>query len=213
MEDKNILLTSLYSSPSEDISTQLNEYEKAAQKASQQIICGDFNAHSTIWGYNMENIRGQKLTEFIAQYQLHILNPTGSPPTFIRNGSRGWPDLTLSDATTFNKIQEWKSTDYDIGSDHLTIHFQIQHRIQVPISQRYKTKFGNFKKFTEQLKTKLSKFNLDNIRTTEALEQHTNLLIQIIQSCCDSTFKRKKTISSKNQHHGGTRTSKPKNLK
>ncbi|GIY00347.1 hypothetical protein CEXT_145271 [Caerostris extrusa] len=33
IEDKNILITSLYSSPSEDISTQLNEYEKAAQKS------------------------------------------------------------------------------------------------------------------------------------------------------------------------------------
>ncbi|GIX89954.1 hypothetical protein CEXT_272071 [Caerostris extrusa] len=32
IEDNNMLLTSLYSSPSEEISTQLNDYEKAAQK-------------------------------------------------------------------------------------------------------------------------------------------------------------------------------------
>ncbi|GIX84562.1 hypothetical protein CEXT_620921 [Caerostris extrusa] len=142
----------------------------------------------------MENIRGQKLTEFIAQHQLHLLNPTGSPPTFIRNGARGWPDLTLSYATTYNKIQQWKSTDYDIGSDDLTIHFQIQHRIQVPISQRYKTKFGNFKKFKEQLQTNLRNFKLDNIRTKEDLELQTSLLVQIIQSCCNSTFERKKEL-------------------
>ncbi|GIX87617.1 uncharacterized protein CEXT_760061 [Caerostris extrusa] len=46
LADKDILVTSLYSTPSEDISTQLNEYEKAVHKESQQIICGDFNAQS-----------------------------------------------------------------------------------------------------------------------------------------------------------------------
>ncbi|GIY00349.1 hypothetical protein CEXT_145281 [Caerostris extrusa] len=146
----------------------------------------------------MENIRGQKITEFIAQYQLHILNPTGSPPTFIRNGARGWPDLTLSDATTFNKIQEWKSTNYDIGVVTISLFistFNIEFKSEY--HKDTKTKFGNFKKFKEQLQTKLSKFNLDNIRTIEALEQHTSLRVQIIQRCCDSTFKRKNYFQQK----------------
>ncbi|GIY00355.1 hypothetical protein CEXT_145331 [Caerostris extrusa] len=90
---EDVALTSTYSSPSEDLDSTLQDYSSTIPMNTHQIICGDFNAHSTTWGYNSEDQRGKLLMDFISFRQLFLVNPQDSQPTFIRSGAVGWPDL------------------------------------------------------------------------------------------------------------------------
>ena len=55
----------------------------------------DANAHSTLWGCDTNNSRGDTLEEVIFQSNLVVLN-SGCDPTFVNHLTAGTrPDLTL----------------------------------------------------------------------------------------------------------------------
>ncbi|GBM71097.1 Putative protein in type-1 retrotransposable element R1DM [Araneus ventricosus] len=62
---------------------------------SFSLLVGDFNCKSRSWGYDSDNFRGRKMTEFIAASNLHICNITEYGSTFQSTTNVGFPDLTL----------------------------------------------------------------------------------------------------------------------
>lgn len=62
------------------------------------IFAGDFNAASGVWGSARQDRRGTILLEFMAQYDLLVLND-GTSPTFDNGRHTSFVDLTLVSST------------------------------------------------------------------------------------------------------------------
>lgn len=80
------------------------------------IICGDFNAHSVLWGSEHSDARGRLLEKFIEDRNLVILND-GSPTFFRGHRYSSCLDITICSATVPRNIQ-WVET---LGSDHMPV--------------------------------------------------------------------------------------------
>ncbi|GBM54901.1 hypothetical protein AVEN_77812-1 [Araneus ventricosus] len=123
---KNILLLSIYSPPSEDISITLQQIEDCLNiQHDGVILAGDFNAKSPIWGGTQEDERGKDLADFAFSRGLAILNEETSPPTFKGSRGRSWIDITLCDAPFIENIFKWKVDMEVTSSDHNSISFSL----------------------------------------------------------------------------------------
>lgn len=93
----------------------------------KSICCGDFNAHSTLWGgHNGEN--GLMIEDLMDLKGLVCLNDGSGTRFDSRNGTESAIDLTLV-SETIAGIYSWKvDKESTIGSDHYPI---ITGRIQV----------------------------------------------------------------------------------
>ncbi|KAL1483651.1 hypothetical protein MTO96_033047 [Rhipicephalus appendiculatus] len=83
------------------------------------LLCGDMNAHHTMWGSGTCSSRGRDLADVIHQLGLQVLN-TGSF-TFVRRTGR--PSCTAIDISLASEGAPYKwTTEADTwGSDHLPI--------------------------------------------------------------------------------------------
>ncbi|KAL4083899.1 hypothetical protein QTP88_029215 [Uroleucon formosanum] len=93
----NLRVYSCYYSPN----CTLQEYQKfidalhesVREAAGGVIVCGDFNAHSQVWGSRATDKRGEALLEMAESRNLVVIND-GMVPTFPRGSS--FLDLTLA---------------------------------------------------------------------------------------------------------------------
>ena len=82
-------------------------------------MCGDFNAHNTLWGGMQCDKRGKVIEDIIEKNNLCVLND-GSQ-TFIRGCSYSSVlDLTICSHDTFSDMV-WHIDVETHGSDHLPI--------------------------------------------------------------------------------------------
>ena len=86
------------------------------------LTVGDFNSHSTSWGYEESNRRGDEVEDWQIENNLLLLNDPEDPPTFF---SRRWiststPDLAFASDDIF-KITSRKVQNQLAGSDHKPI--------------------------------------------------------------------------------------------
>ncbi|GBO39795.1 hypothetical protein AVEN_3099-1, partial [Araneus ventricosus] len=84
-----------YLPPHDNIEDLIGELRDFNFYNSFNLLVSDFNCKSRSWGYDSDNFRGRKLTEFIAASNLHICNITEYGPTFQSTTNVGFPDLTL----------------------------------------------------------------------------------------------------------------------
>ena len=71
------------------------------------IVLGDLNSHSTCWGYEANNGRGDEIEDWQSETNMVLINDPDDPPTFY---SRRWmttstPDLAFASGNLANKIQ------------------------------------------------------------------------------------------------------------
>ncbi|KAG0412087.1 hypothetical protein HPB47_010784 [Ixodes persulcatus] len=90
------------------------------------IVCGDFNAKHTAWGYDVDLPRGTRLLADLTELKLSLLN-TPDTPTRIGQTSRQQdtcPDLSWA---SFPQRWKWQVTSDHLGSDHLpiTLHYHF----------------------------------------------------------------------------------------
>ena len=83
------------------------------------IVLGDLNSHSTCWGYEANNARGDEIEDWQSETDMELINDPDDPPTFY---SRRWmttstPDLAFASGNLANKIQRNVTTQPG-GSDH-----------------------------------------------------------------------------------------------
>ena len=80
------------------------------------IINADMNAHSTLWGCEDSDTRGEVLEDFIAQHRMDVVN-IGSDPTFIGRETATIIDVTLTRGVD-NAIFDWQVLPGAVASDH-----------------------------------------------------------------------------------------------
>ena len=83
------------------------------------IVLGDLNSHSTCWGYEANNARGDEIEDWQSETNMVLINDPDDPPTFY---SRRWmttstPYLAFAGGNLANKIQRNVTTQLG-GSDH-----------------------------------------------------------------------------------------------
>ncbi|VDO05268.1 unnamed protein product [Rodentolepis nana] len=81
------------------------------------VVLGDFNAHSTRWGYKDTNIAGKEIEDMLNSNPLELIYSNEDPATYLHyNGTRTTPDLLLA-PTDISEHTRRKIID-DPGSGH-----------------------------------------------------------------------------------------------
>ena len=106
--DKDIYVVSAYLDINEGIPQVLDELMLSCERKGKQVImCLDSNAHSTLWGCDQNNGRGDMLEDFISRHDL-VVNNRGSNPTFFNRRAESIIDITLSTAAISQEIEQWR---------------------------------------------------------------------------------------------------------
>jgi len=123
--------------------------------SQNSLIVGDFNSHSTSWGYNETDRRGDEVEDWAIENSLILLNDPEDSPTFF---SRRWLSTTTPDLA-FATEDLSQRTDREVrtqlaGSDHkpvlLTINLQYRPAYQKTFPR------WNYKKADWELFSQLS---------------------------------------------------------
>ena len=89
------------------------------------IIGADSNAHSVLWGSEINNTRGDEFEAFMANNDLSVLN-VGTTPTFYKSEQvNSIIDVTLVHYSLYDHIENWRVSVEDYKSDHRCISFQL----------------------------------------------------------------------------------------
>ncbi len=86
------------------------------------ILALDSNAWSTVWGSHSSNDRGIQIEEFLANYDLYVMNE-GNTATFENAISKTVIDVTITNRP--ETVINWEIEDELIYSDHRKICFDI----------------------------------------------------------------------------------------
>jgi hypothetical protein len=125
------------------------------RKKIPPLLCADSNAHSTLWGCESNNARGDILKEFISRYHLSICN-IGNMSTFKTSHAQSIIDVTLVHSYLYESIKNWVVLSEDFFSDHRAIHFVLD--MYQPHPKRVKNLKGivwdDFKASLKKLGTK-----------------------------------------------------------
>ncbi|CAL1263676.1 unnamed protein product [Larinioides sclopetarius] len=195
-KSKPLSIISSYSSPYNEIDTNLRETTNLITSLNEDFILGtDLNAHHRFWGYNDEVLRGEKVLNFITSHNAYILNTTNAPPTYQQGDSSGWPDLTITSNSHFAQNCSWEVLQESITySGHKFIQITLNADIHYLQFQRFKTKFGGHRKLINILKPKIEQLlqEIDNTQTKSALDKTTITLQKEINKASSKAYKTKK---------------------
>lgn len=119
LKNKNLTISSVYSSPKHKINTK--HWENIFNSLpSPHIIGGDVNSHHFAWGSATVDNEGTNLLDAINNKPLTILND-GSPTLLSRPGqNKSAVDITLSSPNIAMDL-EWTTVNNTYGSNHLPI--------------------------------------------------------------------------------------------
>ena len=88
----------------------------------QIIVCGDFNAKSTLWGSPKADSRGKSLENILQKTDVVVLN-TGSPTRYFKQGY-SHIDLSFSSPNIAN-LTNWEVLEKTCGSDHNLVQLDL----------------------------------------------------------------------------------------
>lgn len=89
------LIPAQYSAPCGNLQHYLNDWSDKYIDTSNIILSGDFNIHLRTMGHSRENHRSVVLLEFSSLTNLSIINNPQTLYTYVQDGIKGRPDLTL----------------------------------------------------------------------------------------------------------------------
>ena len=128
VEDVDITIYNLYCPTDKDLSLQLLN-----APAENCLVIGDFNSHSTCWGYEETDKRGEEVEDWQIENRLVLLNDPEDPPTFF---SRRWlststPDLSfatddISKKTTRGVLHQLGGSDHRPVKLAIKLHYKPQ---------------------------------------------------------------------------------------
>ena len=148
--------------------SMLDKVAEFAEKQGCRILIGaDSNAHSSLWGCEINNQRGDEMEEWFILNQFAVAN-VGDTPTFVTSRAQSIIDITLVSNTLLPMISEWRvHTKYNF-SDHRRISFKIDFENSVVQWRRNYNK-ANWQKFQLFLK-KAKSMHLPRVWTNCKLE-------------------------------------------
>lgn len=112
----NLVVMSIYITPSasEIVVKNYIKTELESLKNEKVLICGDFNAHDSLWGGNHTNKFGHVVLEIIRDFRLTLLND-GNNTYINKRGENSAIDLTLTTKNIQNRITNWKVQDDSVN--------------------------------------------------------------------------------------------------
>lgn len=113
-------VVNVYNPPNDDIEIILDQLEEIVTTYDPlpTVILGDFNAKHQAWGGKHSDDNGDKVTQFLINHSLHILNDKDQGPTFESRRGSSFIDLTLVNHSFFREVMEWKILENHSESDH-----------------------------------------------------------------------------------------------
>jgi len=106
------------------------------------IIAGDFNAKHRAWGSRMNDDKGESLNEFAYSLGLTVCNQ-GNKPTWQRENSESYIDVTMVSANLVAKVINWHVLDEYSHSDHNYIEYSIEDIVLRPRKGLTRRNFRN----------------------------------------------------------------------
>lgn len=193
--DQVFKISSFYAPPRDRDDTCLHELDVILGRDQHpHLICGDFNAHSQLWGYSDEDRRGRKLLETITRYDLSVLNRVGQGPTFMSGPKRGWPDLTMINDISLVPRISWEIPETETLSDHKYVVVGPGSFIPAATSRRFKTKFGSLSNFVTAAKPHIIKLlqSMETISNAEDFHQEIDTLTSSLIESGKATLRTRK---------------------
>ncbi|GBL83728.1 Retrovirus-related Pol polyprotein from type-1 retrotransposable element R1 [Araneus ventricosus] len=181
-----------YFPPHDDIDLLLEEFKDFKFTNSFNLLVGDFNCRSCSWGYDSDNYRGRRLSEFIASNCLQVCNIADYGPTFINSNISGFPDLTLINTSISNFLKNWGVLDMESHSDHKYIYFQLNTDNVPEADFFFKSKYG-LGRFTNYIKKHLPRLKLKLINSDNKVYLNALIkdLVEVIQKAAFKSLKKK----------------------
>lgn len=114
---KSITVTNLYHPPGKPLNS---EKLQRIFETKNNIIVGDFNSHSSLWGSSTTDANSRLIEELLEEYHMTTLN-TGEG-TFIKPCSEGYSPLDLTIVPMDLAVRaRWEVLQDSLGSDHLAV--------------------------------------------------------------------------------------------
>ena len=114
---RKITVTNIYHPPGKTINAEIFHTIFAIK---DNIIVGDLNSHSSLWGSATTNANGRLIETLLEDHQLTTMN-TGEG-TFIKPCSEGYSPLDLTIVPMDLAVKaRWEVLQESLGSDHLPV--------------------------------------------------------------------------------------------
>jgi len=187
VKEGNIKIINFYNPCNQLKSSQLEEIWKDLE--GRVIWCGDFNAHSTLWG-DKDDINGNVLEEFIEEKELICLNDGTCTRIDISRGKESAIDLTFGTRNVADKCEWEVSRGNTVGSDHYPIKVyigvEIEKEKEVKVEKWFEEK-ADWEKFKE-----LSEEWLSCVDGSENIEVLTREIRSSIIAAANATIPKSK---------------------
>ena len=154
-QEKLMLVSSYLDIKNEKVVT--NKLASAVDFANKNkipiLISMDSNSHSTLWGCEVNNKRGDVLEEWILEENLCVVNK-GNVKTFVSSVGSSIIDVTLCSPNILSRVNRWQVNEDFQFSDHRKITFQLDFAYSRLVKSRNlkKTNWTRFHKFLKSPK-------------------------------------------------------------
>ncbi|KAJ4443296.1 hypothetical protein ANN_04964 [Periplaneta americana] len=202
---QDIYVCNIYCDPDCDFTQILNELEAICSdlKGKHLLIVGDINAKHHAWNSPVSDSKGKQFFDFCCSHNLAILN-TGNKPTFRRNNSTSFIDVSVCSHSLTPFIVEWKVSDFHTMSDRelIIIDIKLQPKLYTNAGSAriYKTNNVKWSRFQRaaRLKLRRTSININNSNTPESLNSAIEQLTRNITELCEAHLPKKSQTAIKN---------------
>ena len=124
------------------------------------LVCGDFNAKSTLWGSPKADSRGKSIENILQQSNLVVLN-TGSPTRIFTTGE-SHIDLTFI-SPRYANMTNWEVLENTCGSDHnmIKVDFRVDINHEDVFAPQWLFEKADWPKFSFLCDTYLSEIDFE----------------------------------------------------
>lgn len=155
------------------------------------IVAGDFNAKHYAWGSQVNDNKGESLSEFVYSLGLVVCN-RGNRPTRQGGDSESHIDVTMVSAHLATRITNWKVSDDFSHSDHNYIEYNIE---DLDIRPRKKLMSRNLKSLDRDKLCKVIIEKTSNINTGITAKESADALNRTLIEILDEVAPRKEIIT------------------
>lgn len=209
----DVVIIACYLSPKykvEEVVKVLDKMEAEMEKIGGRnlILCGDFNAHSRLWGARITSCKGGKLERWAESNNLILIND-GKTPTCVRPQGESVIDLTWVSACMMERVIEWKVEEEKVSlSDHSYITFRVvntrENRNETGIRKKNKYPRWKIKAMNEEVYKEAIEWKCETYKMTEDIREKENgaeWLQEIVTEAADLSTPRVKGIPNKKKVH------------